>query len=62
MGRNGLPICMVAVVAEIAVGKNHGVASGPHRHLPLVHDDALDIDEIDAATRRLRSNQRIPAE
>lgn len=37
------------------------MAAGAHWHLPLMHDFAVDADEIDVAAGRLRRDERIAA-
>ena len=54
-------VCVAAVVAEIAVGQYHGVATRAHRHVPAMHDLALDIDEVDGTTTGLECEQRVAA-
>ena len=52
---------MVAVVAQVAVGEDHGVAAGAHGHLPLVRHLAVHVDEVDLAAGGLRGDEGVAA-
>ena len=52
---------MISVVAQVAIGQDHGVAACAHGQLPFVGHAAFDVYQVDMAVGGLGSDQRIAA-